>query len=412
MKIILSRKGFDSGSGGFPSPIMPDGTLLSMPIPEQGSNVHYKELFYNGMNYAEILAGLRKNKNQNFGKCHLDPDIRRDVFKSNYDINREKEWKPAFGQKDASLKHLMNQGVEVGDLFLFFGLFKQAELVDGKYQFVKGAKEKHVIWGYLQIGEILNNPTKEKYPWLGRHPHLDRTEPLNSIFVSSDKLSWDKNLAGAGLLNYKDSLVLTKEGLTTSRWELPDFITESNISYHSDKNRKDGYFQSAARGQEFVFSVNDRTDIMNWVSDLIGAKQPRDKRIKMTPEQINHLEQDEVFVFGSNLDGNHAGGAARTALKWGAIMGQGEGLQGKTYAIPTMFKTVEEIRPYVNRFIEFAKDNPFKRFLVTKIGCGIAGFKSEEIEPLFEDVIKFKIPNICLPEEWVINLIALESIGK
>lgn len=79
---------------------------------------------------------------------------------------------------------------------------------------------------------------------------------------------------------------------------------------------------------------------------------------------------------------------------------------------PTMFNTVDEIKLYVQRFIEFAKNNPYKRFLVTKIGCGIAGFKSEEIEPLFEDVIKFKIPNICLPEEWTLNLIALESIGK
>jgi hypothetical protein len=411
MKIILSRKGFDSGSGGFPSPIMPDGTLLTMPIPEK-SKVYYEELIYNGLNYNEILSGLRKNKNQFFSTCHLDPDIRKDVFKPNYDINREKNWKPAFGQKDASLRHLMNQGVEVGDLFLFFGLFKQAEFVDGKYQFVKGAKEKHVIWGYLQIGEILNNPTKQKYPWLGRHPHLDRTEPLNSIFVACDKLSWDKDLPGAGLLNYKDSLVLTKEGLSTSRWELPDFIIESYISYHSDKNRKDGYFQSALRGQEFVFSADERPEILKWISDLIGANPPHDKRIRMTPKQINHLEQDEVFVFGSNLTGNHAGGAARTALKWGAVMGQGEGLQGKTYAIPTMFKTVEEIKPFVYRFIQFAKDNPSKRFLVTKIGCGIAGFKSEEIEPLFENVIKFKIPNICLPEEWTLNLVCMEAIGK
>lgn len=151
---------------------------------------------------------------------------------------------------------------------------------------------------------------------------------------------------------------------------------------------------------------------MNYENDLIGADHPREKRNRITPEQINHLDPDEIFVFGSNMEGNHAGGAARTAMQWGAIMGQGEGLQGKTYAIPTMFKTVEEIKPYVNRFIEYANKNPYKRFLVTKIGCGIAGFKSEEIEPLFEDVIKFKIPNICLPEEWTLYLISMEGIGK
>jgi hypothetical protein len=412
MKIILSRKGFDSGSGGFPSPIMPDGTLLSMPIPEQGSNVRYEELFYNGMNYAEILAGLRKNENQYFGKCHLDPDIRKDIFKPNYDINRERDWKPAFGQKGSSLVHLSNKGVDVGDLFLFFGLFKQAELVDGKYRFVKGAKEKHIIWGYLQINEILVNPNSKDYPWLGRHPHLDINDPKNAIFVAKDKLSWDKQKSAAGCLNYKDSLVLTKIGLSSSRWDLPDFILETDISYHSDKHRKDGYFQSVARGQEFVFSADERPEILKWVSNLIGANPPREKKDRITPEQINQLDPDEIFVFGSNLEGNHAGGAARTAMQWGAVMGQSEGLQGKTYAIPTMFKTVEEIKPYVNRFIEYANKNPYKRFLVTKIGCGIAGFNYKDIAPLFDSVIRKNITNICLPKEWTLYLISLEGIGK
>jgi hypothetical protein len=112
------------------------------------------------------------------------------------------------------------------------------------------------------------------------------------------------------------------------------------------------------------------------------------------------------------MEGNHAGGAARTAIKWGAIMGQGEGIQGKTYAIPTMLNSVVEIKPYVLRFIEYAKSNPYKRFLVTKIGCGIAGFNYKEIAPLFLLVIREDISNICLPEEWVIYLVMLEGIGK
>jgi hypothetical protein len=264
----------------------------------------------------------------------------------------------------------------------------------------------------LQIEDILLNPTSEDYPWLGRHPHLDRDETQNAIFVARDKLSWDKRKDGSGCLNYKDSLVLTKDGLTTSRWELPDFILETDISYHSDKHRKDGYFQSVARGQEFVFSADERPEIMKWVSDLIGEDHPREKRNRITPEQINQLDPDEIFVFGSNMEGNHAGGAARTAIKWGAIMGQGEGIQGKTYAIPTMLNSVVEIKPYVLRFIEYAKSNPYKRFLVTKIGCGIAGFNYKEIAPLFLLVIREDISNICLPEEWVIYLVMLEGIGK
>ena len=412
MKIILSRKGFDSTSGGFPSPIMPDGTLLSMPIPEPFSNVYYEELNYYEQNYAEILFGIRLNENQYFGKCHLDPDIRKDVFPENYHLGRHPNWRPAFGQKGSSLKHLQNQGVKEGDLFLFFGLFKQVEFIDGKYRFVKGAKEKHIIWGYLQIDEVLLNPSSVKYPWLGRHPHLDCEEANNAIFIAKDKLSWDKQKDGSGCLQFDKKLVLTKSGLTTSRWELPDFILNSDISYHSDKHRKEDYFQSVARGQEFVFSADENPEILKWVSDLIGVQYPREKRNMLTPENITELDPDEIFVFGSNLDGNHAGGAARTAIKWGAKMGQAEGIQGKTYAIPTMFDTVEEIKPYINRFIQYAKLNPYKRFLVTKIGCGIAGFDYKLIAPMFISKIRENISNICLPKEWLVYLISTEGIGK
>ena len=127
-----------------------------------------------------------------------------------------------------------------------------------------------------------------------------------------------------------------------------------------------------------------------------------DKRTRITPEIISSLAADEIFVFGSNLAGNHAGGAARTAIKWGAKMGQGIGLQGQTYAIPTMFSTVDELKPYVNSFITFAKDHPELRFLVTKIGCGIAGFSEQEIAVLFTAVIREDIRNICLPIEFTI----------
>lgn len=105
---------------------------------------------------------------------------------------------------------------------------------------------------------------------------------------------------------------------------------------------------------------------------------------RVTPERIVTLQPGEIFVFGSNTGGIHSGGAARAALdKFGAVMGQGEGLQGQSYAIPTTFDTVEEIRPYVDNFITFADANPQMTFLVTRIGCGIAGFGDEDIAPLF-----------------------------
>jgi len=120
---------------------------------------------------------------------------------------------------------------------------------------------------------------------------------------------------------------------------------------------------------------------------------------RTTPEYITQLEPNEIFVFGSNLQGMHGGGAARIAYRlFGAIMGQGVGLQGQSYGIPTMQGGVETIRPYVDEFITFAKEHPELTFLVTRIGCGIAGFRDEEISPLFEEARE--VENIVLPEGW------------
>jgi len=119
-----------------------------------------------------------------------------------------------------------------------------------------------------------------------------------------------------------------------------------------------------------------------------------------TPAIIRELRSNEVFVFGSNLAGAHGGGAALLAYrKFGAIWGQGVGLQGQSYGIPTMQGGVETIRPYVDEFIRFAKEHTEYKFLVTRIGCGIAGFRDEEIAPLFKDALE--VENIILPEEFV-----------
>lgn len=120
---------------------------------------------------------------------------------------------------------------------------------------------------------------------------------------------------------------------------------------------------------------------------------------RITPNRISELKPNEIFVFGSNLQGYHGGGAARLAMdKWGAVWGQGVGLQGQTYAIPTMQGGTEMIKPYVDRFIEFAKNDPEKTFLVTEIGCGIAGFEPTDIAPLFRKAIH--VPNIWLPQRF------------
>ena len=131
--------------------------------------------------------------------------------------------------------------------------------------------------------------------------------------------------------------------------------------------------------------------------DFIREEVMEQKRT--TPEFITELQPNEIFVFGSNLKGMHGGGAAYIAYrKFGAIMGQGVGLQGQSYAIPTMQGGVETIRPYVDEFIAFAKENKNLTFLVTRIGCGIAGFTDDEISPLFEKA--HHVENIVLPPGW------------
>lgn len=147
----------------------------------------------------------------------------------------------------------------------------------------------------------------------------------------------------------------------------------------------------------------------------VGAKMPRPsvganrdfifrdmKEIytgRVTPSWIDNLQENEVFVFGSNLAGMHGGGAARVArLRFGAVMGKGVGMQGRSYAIPTMQGGTETIRPYVNDFIAYAKEHSELTFLVTPIGCGIAGFEPEDIAPLFEKASN--VENIWLPKSF------------
>lgn len=133
--------------------------------------------------------------------------------------------------------------------------------------------------------------------------------------------------------------------------------------------------------------------------DFILRDMDKKKKGRVTPEWIDDLQENQVFVFGSNLAGMHGGGAARVArLRFGAVMGNGVGMQGRSYAIPTMQGGTETIRPYVNDFIAYAKEHPELTFLVTPIGYGIAGFEPEDIAPLFEEASN--VENIWLPKSF------------
>lgn len=123
--------------------------------------------------------------------------------------------------------------------------------------------------------------------------------------------------------------------------------------------------------------------------------------LRFTPEVIEETKQHEVFVFGSNAAGVHGAGAAKTALRWGAVHGVGVGLSGRTYAIPTKDKRIKtlplaDIQRYVDEFLAFASTRPDLVFLVTRIGCGLAGYTKEDIAPMFLSAP----PNCVLPKDW------------
>lgn len=159
MKIILSRKGFDSANGGIVSPIFEDGTMISFPIPS-GDTDTYDSLYYNGIPYSKILHDLRYKGGNH---CHVDPDL--DLSRRAKEIDG---WFPAFGQRDAAASYLKNLGVAPGDIFLFFGNFHFVECKNGEYKYSRDCgdfyreKDIQVIWGYLQVGEILSAPEKQK----------------------------------------------------------------------------------------------------------------------------------------------------------------------------------------------------------------------------------------------------------
>jgi len=259
MKIILSRKGFDSGSGGMPSPIFPDGTMLSMPIPSDDL-LRYQDIIYQDKSYQELIKQLKESFDYEY--CHLDPDLRKDVIK------RSNKWQAVLGQAGAALTHLDNQGVKEGDIFIFFGWFQKTEYdKNGHLRFIKKSPQIHVIYGYMQVGKIERKYTNIKeYDW---HPHADKSRSksdLNALYIASQSFI-DTSLDGYGTFKFSKELVLTKDGHSRSRWMLPSCLVNKDISYHSKDSYKEGYFQSAMRGQEFVVEADE--DIIKWVKNLI-----------------------------------------------------------------------------------------------------------------------------------------------
>jgi len=283
MKIIISRKGFDSSYGGAASPILPDGTLLSLPIPLE-SHISYGELHVNGHSLGRIVEDLTRGQITGRHGAHLDPDLTACAYP------RRPGWRSLFGQVGAAQSHLARSGVDIGDLFLFFGWFRQTEVVSGRYRFVKDAPDLHVVFGWLQIGSILSVHRDSAPEWAIYHPHFHGNYgDNNTIYISRETLQLDgiQNVAGSGTFRQcRDDLRLTMPDCPRTVWQLPRWFYpatgKSPISYHSNMKRwslvgEHAVLHSVARGQEFVLNTDQYPEAIVWARDLIASesRQPR-----------------------------------------------------------------------------------------------------------------------------------------
>jgi hypothetical protein len=279
MKLILSRKGFDSANGGCPSPIL-DGQLCSLPIPDAGAPTRYSQISsFNGSSIARIVEDLTHGRVRRSHGAHLDPDLRRDS------IARTDGWRPIFGQAAAAQSHLARHKVGYGDLFLFFGCFRQAEKARATFRFVRDAPKLHVIFGWLQVASVsrATNELTTEVPWANGHPHLAEPERYknNTLYFASDRLSSiGLKTRGAGTFDrIRPELMLTETDSNCSVWQLPRWFDPAGrpaLSYHSKPARwtdcdDSMRLQSVGRGQEFVLDVEQYPEARAWLRSIFRA---------------------------------------------------------------------------------------------------------------------------------------------
>lgn len=279
MKLIISRKGFDSSAGGVPNPIFPDDGLLSLPIPDEHSPIRYGDIAHAGGTLGELVEALTNRTLLAHHGAHLDPDLRAE------DLPRLPGWRPMLGQHGAAQSHLQNQGVGPGDVFLFFTVFRRVMLNKGQYQWLPQSSPVHLLWGWLQVGEVLDLNSDTQVPaWAAYHPHCYREAANNMLYMATDKLTLhgqQTQWPGAGVFPYwRSSLQLTAPHSTKpSLWQLPHwFYPEAGkrpLTYHGNLQRwqrEQGYtlLQSVYRGQEFVLDLTEYPEGQQWVRKLIS----------------------------------------------------------------------------------------------------------------------------------------------
>lgn len=275
MKLIFSRKGFDSSAGGVPSPLV-DDRPVSLPIPTgMPTPTRFGDLS-NGV--AELVSDLTRGHIAADRPCHLDPDL------DASSLIRPPGWRGALGQVSAAQSHLSNNDVGRGDVFLFWGLYQPAVRGQtGSWAFAGMAE--HRVFGWLQVEEVLavgEDPSSglKSYPWLRSHPHLATGWPANNtVYVARERLALpgrDFDLPGFGVLNRGRRL--TAPGSTKpSLWAVPPWLDPlrggTGLTYHpTERWNRDGTLRSAARGQEFVADIGDRQDAIDWLLRVLAGE--------------------------------------------------------------------------------------------------------------------------------------------
>ncbi|OED39778.1 hypothetical protein AB833_14280 [Chromatiales bacterium (ex Bugula neritina AB1)] len=280
MKLILSRKGVDSSAGGFPSPIFPDGSMQSIAIPDVRAPVTYGDIKSDN-DVGRLVHQLSAGKLRRRDRVHLDPDL------ASWQLDRKPDWRPLFGQCGAAQTHLQSLGVAEGDIFLFFGWFKQVEWKRRRWCFVAGAPDQHVIFGWLQIDSIHLVASVIDQSLLSRlnyHPHFHGSfSGQNTVYEAPRFLDIGglEACAGGGVFaQYHPIRCLTAVGRSRSIWKLPPWMhpvkRQSVLSYHGDagrweKKNNSVELRSAARGQEFVLDLGHYPEGVQWIRELFAA---------------------------------------------------------------------------------------------------------------------------------------------
>lgn len=282
MKIIISRKGFDSQYGGVPSPVFPDGRIVSLPIPSPAglpaAMGNADELCL-----GDVIDELTNGRLGNKTLIHIDPDLERST------LSRSSGWRSAFGQVGSAQSHLANQKVGAGDLFLFFGWFRPVELHNGRWRYVPNTKSFHSLFGWLRVSQMIRveDVRLENLPnWLTDHPHIAHADRFigknNTLYVAGHELGLPcsaAKIAGAGMFKqWSPSLKLSADGELKSVWNVPTWLEPGPgrpaLTYHGSSNRwsRDGNtlnLATVSKGQEFVLDSTYYPEAIPWVAQLI-----------------------------------------------------------------------------------------------------------------------------------------------